>query len=91
MGAPWYNPENYAAHVRTVEQCNLFGVMMTAWHTLNEEMRSILGCAKEMGTRSFVWSKFSGLREETATLMRRISFEGNTYEDCGWIKKQIEI
>ena len=91
MGAPWYNPENYAAHVRTVEQCNLFGVMMTAWHTLNEEMRSILGCAKEMGTKSFVWSEFSGLREETATLMRRISFEGNTYEDCGWIKYQIEI
>lgn len=91
MGAPWYNPENYAAHVRTVEQCNLFGVMMTAWHTLNEEMRSILGCAKEMGTKTFPWSEFSGLREETATLMRCISFEGNSYEDCGWIKKQIEI
>lgn len=91
MGAPWYNPDNYTAHIQTITENNFFGVMMTTWHTLNERMPSVLGCAKKCGARSFVWSQFSGLREETATLLRRVSFEGNTYADSGWSKEQIEV
>lgn len=91
MGAPWFNPKNYSAHIETVAQNEMFGIMLTTWHTLKGNMQSILGCAKKCGARSFVWSEYSGLREETATLLRRVSFEGNTYEDCGWSKEQIEV
>lgn len=89
LGAPWFKPANYAAHIETVCQNDLGGIMLTTWHTLNEELRTILGCAKKCGASTFPWSEFSGLREETASLMRRISFEGNAYADCGWTKTQI--
>lgn len=69
----------------------LFGVMLTTWHTLKQHMHSILGCAKAFGAVTFPWSDYSGLREETATLLRRVSIEGNAYEDCGWSKEQIEV
>ena len=54
-------------------------------------MPSILGCAKKFGAVTFTWSEFSGLHEETATLMRRISFEGDNYANSGWSEKQIEV
>ena len=91
MGAPWFKAQNYNAHVQTIENNDLFGIMLTTWHTLKGNMQSILGCAKKCGAKSFVWCEYSGLREETATLLRRVSFEGNTYEDCGWSKEQIEV
>ncbi len=91
MGAPWYEPDNYAAYVDTVTEHQMFGIMMTTWHTLYQHMHSILGCAKKCGAVTFPWSQFSGLREETATLFRRVSFEGNTYTDSGWAKHQIEV
>ena len=91
IGAPWYDAANYKAHVQTVRDNNLFGVMLTTWHTLKDYMPSILGCAKEMGAVSHVWSEYSGLHEETATLLRRVSFEGNSYTDSGWSKYQMEI
>lgn len=91
MGAPWYEKENYNAYVDTIVEHNMFGIMMTTWHTLSEQIFSILGCAKKCGAVTFPWSEFSGVREETATLLRRVSFEGNTYEDCGWKNLQINI
>ena len=91
IGAPWCNEKNYTAHIQTVMENEMFGVMLTTWHTLKGNMHSVLGCAKKCGARSFVWSEFSGLREETATLLRRVSFEGNCYADCGWAKEQIEV
>ena len=91
MGAPWLNTQNYTAHIKTIEDNAMFGIMLTTWHTLKGNIKSILGCAKKCGAKSFVWSEYSGLGEETATLFRRVSFEGNTYSDCGWAKEQIEI
>ena len=91
MGAPWFKAQNYNAHVQTIENNDLFGIMLTTWDTLKEHMISILGCAKKCGSKSFVWSEYSGLHEETATLLRRVSFEGNTYADSGWSKEQIEV
>ncbi|MBQ8606309.1 MAG: family 20 glycosylhydrolase [Clostridia bacterium] len=91
LGAPWFKKENYCAFVDTVAQLEMHGIMMTTWHTLKDHMESVLGCAKKCGAKSFVWSDCSGLREETATMLRRVSFEGNEYTDCGWSKYQIEI
>ena len=91
MGAPWFDPQNYTAHIETISQNDMHGMMLTTWHTLRYHMESILGCAKQCGAKSFVWSEYSGLREETASLLRRLSFEGNTYADCGWSKEQVEV
>lgn len=91
MGAPWYDEKNYAAHVETISQHGLFGLMLTTWHKLREYMPSILGCAKVCGAVTFPWACFSGNREVTATLLRRVSFEGNTYADSGWSKAQIDV
>ncbi len=91
MGAPWFNAQNYNAHIKTISDNSMFGIMLTTWDTLKGKMQSILGCAKKCGAKSFVWSEYSRLHEETATLLRRVSFEGNTYSDCGWSKKQIEV
>lgn len=91
IGAPWFNEENYTSHINTVAENGMFGVMLTTWHTLKEKFGSILGCAEKCGAKSFVWSEYSGLREKSAALLRRVSFEGNSYEDSGWTKKQTEI
>ena len=91
VGAPWENPGNYSAHIETIVNNNMFGVMLTTWHTLKHRMASIPDCAMKLGAQSFVWSDSSGSSEITATMLRRISFEGNTYESSGWSKQQIEI
>lgn len=91
MGAPWYQKANYTAYVDTIVQHDMFGIMMTTWHTLKEHMPSILGCAKQCGAVTFPWAPASGLPQETATMLRMLSFEGNTYADCGWSKKQIDV
>jgi len=88
--APWLKRDNYTACINTVTEHGLFGVMLTTWHTLKDDMYGILGCAKLCGANSFVWS-INRVSEETAAMLRRISFEGNTYEDCGWSKRQVEV
>ena len=90
IGAPWEHEQNYTAHIQTVADHGLFGIMLTTWHTLKQRMPSILGCAKKCGMATFPWGRYSGDSEHTATLRRRVSFEGNTYADCGWSKEQIE-
>lgn len=88
--ASWLKKPNYTACIDTVTEHNLSGIMLTTWHTLKDDMHGILGFAQTCGAKTFVWS-VKRAREETASLLRRISFEGNTYEDCGWSKKQIEV
>ena len=89
MGAPWYNAKNYRAHIDTIVENNLFGLMFTTWHTLEQYMPSILACAKRCGAASFVWNDSSSSLEQTASLLRRVAFEGNTYEETGWIRNQL--
>lgn len=88
--APWLKQENYNACVDTVTEHNLNGIMLTTWHTLKYDMGGIMGCAKKCGAKSFVWS-VDRIKEETASVLRRVSFEGNSYADCGWSEEQIEI
>lgn len=92
IGAPWLSKANISAHIDTISDNGLSGIMLTTWHTLKKDMDGILYCAKRFGTKTFDWSTgTNGLREETATLLRRLSFEGNTYADCGWSREQIEV
>ena len=91
MGAPWLDKDNYTAHINTVAENKMFGLMLTTWHTLRENMPGILGCAEKCGAHTFEWGKEILTYEKTATLLRRVRFEGNTYEAAGWSKSQIEI
>ena len=88
--APWLKRPNYTACINTVADNNLSGLMLTTWHTLQDQMYSILGCAQTIGAKTFVWS-VNRVEEETATMLRRVSFEGNSYADCGWSKQQIQM
>lgn len=92
IGAPWLSKGNISAHINTVRDNGLSGIMLTTWHTLKENTDGILHCAHEFGASTFDWSNgVNGVREETATLLRRLSFEGNTYADCGWSRGQVEV
>ena len=91
MGAPWLN---YNAHIQTIIQNDMFGIMLTTWHTLRKQIHSILGCAKNCGAVTFPWSHpdtVHGQWLEVSTMWRRISFEGNSYSDSGWSKEQMEV
>lgn len=91
IGASWLGTENIKAHIKTVSENNLFGIMVTTWHTLRGEMYGITEAAKKFGAVFFPWSVNSGLLELPATLFRRLSFEGNNYEQSGWLKNQINM
>lgn len=91
MGAPWYDAQNYAAHIQTVADNGLHGIMLTTWHTLKERMPSILDCAEKCGAITFPWGERCRAEEETAALLRRVSWEGNDYANSGWAKAQIEV
>lgn len=92
IGAPWSEKENYTACVDTVAENGLFGIMQTTWHTLSlTSLGYIVDCAKKCGAHTFTWSQNCGSYDEIAVLMRRVSFEGNTYESAGWSRKQIEF
>ena len=90
IGAPWHYDTNFTAMADTVAEYGFFGIMMTTWHTMETMMPSILGCAKRCGVTTFPWSPISSAKtfhKETAAMLRRVSFEGNTYETAGWIEK----
>lgn len=90
MGAPCLDGANIKAHVDTLAEHDFFGIMLTTWASLKDQLVQILNCAHLCGAKTFYWSSCSGLYEETAVMLRRISFEGNTYEESGCTRKQIE-
>ncbi len=95
MHAPWTKKGNYTASVNTVKQLGIFGFMMTTWHTMAMETPAVLGAARLFGAPTAPWSSFGGIegicgREETATLLRKLSFEGvGNYRDAGWCDEEI--
>ena len=94
MGAPWYDYQNCKAHVTTCFDNNLYGVMLTTWHTLNWHTPSILRFARLCGAPKAPWSDISGTNEETSTLLRKVSVSltpSDIYNDSGWCEKQINI
>ena len=91
IGAPWFNRTNYRAHIDTLADNDMYGLMLTTGHTLQTWMQTIVDCAKAYGAATFVWRDSSDMYIETATMLRRISFEGNSYANCGWSKEQINV
>ena len=96
MGAPWFNYGNIKAHVATVYDNKLFGIMETTWHTIPTKIHAIVFCAKNCGAVTFDWANTGDTSlmlfgEETATLLRKVAFEELSYELCGWKKLQVEL
>ena len=91
--APWDNIENINASVETARECSLFGFMMTTWHSMFISAPQILHAAHRMGCAKSPWllAPDGELdKTETATLLRKLSFEGpNSYENAGWAKNEI--
>lgn len=97
MCAPWTKRANFNAAVKTVSELGIFGLMMTTWHTMVSEAPAILIAARMFGAPKAPWSEFSGSeglggKEECATLLRKLSFEGVAgYRDGGWCDDEIQL
>lgn len=91
MGAPWLDVQNGYAHADTAVEHGLYGVMETTWHTMAREAYKMLPFARRLGAAEAPWSKVSGPREEVATLLRKLVPEEKTYEETGWMKRQIVV
>lgn len=91
IGAPWHKEANCQAHVDTIRDYHLEGLMLTTWHTLAEKMPRILTCALMCGAYQSPWSgpqKFK-IKTETATLLRKVCFVQGDYRESGWNEAQL--
>ena len=91
VGAPWENPGNYTAHIETIAQNNLFGIMMTTWHVLCNETPQIVELARYLNLSLFPWEGSCKPFYVASSILRRVSFDGCSYEQTGWKQKQIEV
>jgi len=91
LGAPWFKNPNCQAHVDTIKEHQLFGLMVTTWHTLAEKMPHIVTDALMFGAIQSPWSgeAQSKIRTETATLLRKVCFVDSDYKEAGWTDSQI--
>lgn len=90
MGAPWYREENCQAHVDTIREQGLYGLMVTTWHTLAEKLPHILADAVMVGAYQSPWSgpQPTKLRTEAAALLRKVCFVQGDYKEAGWTEAQ---
>lgn len=91
LGAPWFKNPNCQAHVDTIREHQLFGLMVTTWHTLAEKMSHVVHDALMCGAIQSPWSgpAASKIRTETATLLRKVCFVEGQYKEAGWTDSQI--
>lgn len=90
VGAPWYREANCQAHVNTIHDHNLYGLMVTTWHTLAEKMPHILADALMAGAYQSPWSgpQPNQIRTETAALLRKVCPGQTDYREAGWTEGQ---
>ena len=89
--APWFDRANCTSCLDTALQEQLFGVMLTTWHTLNQKLHSLPAFAYACGAEKGVLHGTSDINAELAALLRRLTPEQKRYEDCGWMEKQISV
>lgn len=91
LGAPWFKLPNCQAHVDTIHDHQLFGLMVTTWHTLAEKMFHVVEDAMMCGAHQSPWSGRapSKIRTETATLLRKVCFVDGDYKEAGFTDSQI--
>lgn len=91
IGAPWYKEANCQAHVDTIRDHGLEGLMVTTWHTLAEKMPHIVADARMFGAYQSPWSgpQNSKTTTETAALLRKVCFVQGDYREAGWTEAQV--
>ncbi len=95
MEAPWFKYENIDAAIKTVEDLDGYGLMVTTWNNTNQSFSAAVYASKIFGGPQFDWSfkgpflAWSGtIQSETATLIRKVTFEEVSYLDSGFCKNQ---
>lgn len=91
IGAPWYIDYGYKNMIDTVEQYDMYGIMMTTWHVLCNETPQIVELARYLNISLFPWESSCKPFYIASSILRRVSFNGCTYEQTGWKQKQIEV
>lgn len=91
LGVPWFKAENCRAHIDTVVENDLAGIMVSTWHTLAEKMPHIVEDAIMLGAYHSPWSDGSRnkVSAETAALLRKLLFVNGNYSEAGWTDSQI--
>lgn len=91
IGVPWFEYANSQAHVDTVKNSGLLGVMVSTWHTLAQRMPHIVMDAVQMGAYQSPWSGSAGhkIETETAALLRKVMFVEGNYQEAGWTDAQV--
>ncbi len=91
IGAPWYIDYGYKNMIDTIEQYNMYGVMMTTWHVLCNETPQLIEFARYLNISLFPWEGSCKPFYVASSILRRVSFDGCTYEQTGWKQRQIEV
>lgn len=88
---PWYDTQNCKAHVETVIENNLMGILVTTWHTLSEKVTQIILAAVFCGAYHSPWAGEvkNEIETETAALLRKAYFVQGDYKQAGWTDRQI--
>lgn len=91
IGVPWFEYANSQAHVDTVKDSGLLGVMVSTWHTLAQRMPHVVMDAVQMGACQSPWSGCTGhkIETETAALLRKVMFVEGDYREAGWTDTQV--
>ena len=91
IGAPWYIDYGYKNMIDTIEQYNMYGVMMTTWHVLCNETPQIIELARYLNISLFPWESNCKPFYVASSILRRVSFDGCEYTQAGWKQRQIEV
>ena len=96
MCAPWTSRANFKSAIQTVKELRAFGLMMTTWHTMAKTIYTVFEASYAFGGARAPWSDISGSiegkREDCATLLRKLSFEGvEGYRDAGWCDEEVSL
>ena len=91
LGTPWYDTENCRAHVETIIENNLTGILVTTWHTLSEKVTQIILSAVFCGAYHSPWAGEvkNEIETEMASLLRKAYFVHGNYTEAGWTDRQI--
>ena len=91
LGCPWDKYKNVDAHYDTAIHYGTDGLMMTTWHTLHTIMPLLLHCARRCGLPKTDWSDHAGHHKlEVATILRKLSPNGESYADSGFCARQLQ-
>lgn len=91
--SPWHtNQYNSEDGIYTAEQGQHYGIMITTWNKLFIEggiYRLVFAGLCAWGDPAYAYW-FGTIAERSYNMYRRVSPRGQSYEDCGWSKNQIE-